>query len=109
MKLKWQSFIVLCALALMTLILISIIGFNTYKKKRLERNPVNNKFIWKRNSLYDSNKSLDSLNECSGLPSWLKERKEMIFSRSLITKGKQLGKGQFGAVFKGRLNQGNAV
>ena len=82
---------------------------NYYKKKRPSQNLANNRFIWKRNSLYDSNKSLDSLNECSGLPSWLKERKEMIFSKSLITKGRQLGKGQFGAVFKGQLNQGNAV
>ena len=109
MKLKWQLVIVLCALALMSIILISIMGLNYYKKKRLKRNTVNNKFIWKLNSLYDSNKSLDSLNECSGLPSWLKERKEMMFSKSLITKGRQLGKGQFGAVFKGQLNQGNAV
>ena len=84
-------------------------GMNYYKKKRPSQNLANNRFIWKRNSLYDSNKSLDSLNECSGLPSWLKERKEMIFSKSLITKGRQLGKGQFGAVFKGQLNQGNAV
>ena len=69
----------------------------------------NHEFVWKQNELYDSRESLDSINESSDLPEWLKDRKEMLFSKNFIIKGKQLGKGQFGTVFKGKLTQGNAV
>ena len=43
------------------------------------------------------------------LPDWLRKRKEMIFPETSVMKGQQLGKGQFGTVFKGALVQGNAV
>ena len=43
------------------------------------------------------------------LPGWLKARKEMVYPQRSIEKGKQLGSGQFGEVFKGRLVQGTAV
>ena len=63
---------------------------------------------WEMNELYDSeengNKDDDSI-----LPSWLRVRKEMIFPQRCIETSQQLGKGQFGSVFKGKLIQGNAV
>ena len=68
---------------------------------------------WESNELYDSKQSLDDEihgdEESSLLPEWLQERKEMIFPKYSITKGQQLGRGQFGSVFKGKLAQGNAV
>ena len=43
------------------------------------------------------------------LPGWLKKKKEIIFLQRSIKKGEMIGSGQFGAVFKGTLNLGNAV
>ena len=43
------------------------------------------------------------------LPNWLQNKKEMIFYQSSVTIGDLLGRGQFGAVFKGRLVQGSSV
>ena len=62
-----------------------------------------------KNDLYNSNESLLTLNESSILPDWLNDRKEMVFPKGSVVKGKQLGEGQFGTVFKGNLQQGNAV
>ena len=42
------------------------------------------------------------------IPKWLQNRKDMIFSESVVLKGQHLGKGQFGYVLKGVLLQGNA-
>ena len=97
------------SLVFIILVLIAIKSFAYLKKMRIKRQATMNEFIWKQNSLYNSDESLDSLNENSGIPSWLKSRKEMLFSDNNIKKGQQLGKGAFGTVFKGQLNQGNAV
>ena len=43
------------------------------------------------------------------LPDWLKERKEMIFPIESIEKYQEIGRGQFGTVFKAKLAQGQAV
>ena len=43
------------------------------------------------------------------LPDWLKKRPEMIYDTSCIEKGKELGHGNFGAVFEGRIRFGNAM
>ena len=45
----------------------------------------------------------------SFLPDWLKERKEMIFPFESIEKYQEIGRGQFGTVFKAKLAQGQAV
>ena len=108
-KLKFKLVMVLSTLGLITFLLISLTSLVYYKKRRFKKRTSANEFIWEKNSLYDSNQSIDSKDEYSELPGWLKDRKEMIFSEDSITKGKQLGKGQFGAVFKGQLSQGNAV
>ena len=49
------------------------------------------------------------MDEISPLPSWLKVKPEMLYHPDCIKKGKKLGQGQFGSVFKGHLVQGNAV
>ena len=65
---------------------------------------------WEKNHIYDDKESLIEENEHeSVLPGWLKERKELIFSQDCVEKGKALGSGQFGAVFKGKFIHGNAV
>ena len=47
--------------------------------------------------------------DTTNLPEWLQKRNEMIFPQCSVEKGEQLGRGQFGAVFKGKLTQGSAV
>ena len=100
---------VLVSLGVPTFVLIVVIGFALLKKMKKTQNQVTNDLVWKDNSLYDSNESLDFLKVPSKLPDWLKDRSEMIFSLDLISMGIQLGKGQFGTVFKGNLKQGNAM
>ena len=64
---------------------------------------------WRENDLYESKQSLAKSEAPSNWPDWLKDKKEMIFLKNSIVKGKLLGKGQFGNVYKGKLHQGNAV
>ena len=64
---------------------------------------------WKENELYESKQSLAKSEAPSCWPEWLKDKKEMVFLKNSIVKGKLLGKGQFGNVYKGKLHQGNAV
>ena len=73
--------------------------------------------IWEDNALYNSTKSLnEETNDfyCFGdedwmLFIWLQNKKDMIFYHSSVIKGDLLGRGQFGAVYKGKLVQGSAV
>ena len=72
--------------------------------------------IWEENALYFSQKSeFEEMKDfCFGeedwmLPIWLQNKKDMIFYQSSVIKGDLLGRGQFGAVFKGKLVQGSAV
>ena len=58
---------------------------------------------------YENNQSLTKSEGPTSLPNWLKDKREMVFLKKCIVKGKLLGKGQFGNVYKGKLHQGNAV
>ena len=71
---------------------------------------------WEENVLYDSSISFseETSDFCSGdedwmLPTWLQNKKEIIFAHSSVIKDDLLGRGQFGEVFKGKLIQGKAV
>ena len=70
---------------------------------------------WEENEFYTSENSKnegfednDFVGDDSRLPTWLKLRKEMIFPKVSIETMHQIGSGQFGAVFKGTFNHGNA-
>ena len=82
-----------------------------WRSKNSRRN-----MTWQENLLYTSTNSVcDEMKDfCFGdedwmLPIWLQNKKEMIFYRSSVIKSDLLGRGQFGAVFKGKLVQGSAV
>ena len=66
---------------------------------------------WEMNELHETDESdTDDNNEDKSiLPKWLTVKPEMIYQPWCIDKGQALGHGQYGTVFKGRLNQGNAV
>ena len=74
----------------------------------LSHNPLAS-IAWKENELYESKQSLAKSEAPSSWPDWLKDKREMVFLKNSIVKGKLLGKGQFGNVYKGKLHQGNAV
>ena len=87
---------------------VSFMGLFTFYKKKTTK-PSTQKIDWIRNELYDSNDSLSAIEGLQTLPDWLIDRKEMLFSSDSIVKGKPIGKGQFGNVYKGKYHQGNAV
>ena len=43
------------------------------------------------------------------LPDWLKTRSDLIYDSSCVEKGKELGHGNFGSVFEGKIRFGNAM
>ena len=76
--------------------------------QNLSNNPLQS-IAWKENELYESKQSLAKSEAPPSWPDWLKDKKEMVFLKNSIVKGKLLGKEQFGNVYKGKLQQGNAV
>ena len=74
----------------------------------ISKNPLQS-IAWKENELYESKQSLAQSEGSTSWPNWLKDKREMVFLKNSIVKGKLLGKGQFGNVYKGKLHQGNAV
>ena len=63
----------------------------------------------KNNDLYYSLQVENKIGKEISLPDWLSSRKEIIFPRSSIEKHQELGSGQYGSVYKGKLLQGNAM
>ena len=43
------------------------------------------------------------------LPKWLQEKKDMIYPQNCIQTGQEVGHGQFGTVFKGKIVLGKSV
>ena len=105
----FKLFIAVGFLGLITFAFVGVLKLACSKLKIRKQNANDDDVVWQKNSISDNNRSSNTLDDASGMPDWLKDRSGMIFSRNCITKGKQLGQGQFGTVFKGKLNQGNAV
>ena len=105
----FKLFIAVGFLGLITFAFVGVLKLACSKLKIGKQNVIGDDVDRQKNSISDNSRSFDSLNDASEMPDWLKDRSEMIFSGNCIAKGKQLGKGQFGIVFKGKLNQGNAV
>ena len=62
------------------------------------------------NSLWSKSENAFEIGDKDSLlPDWLMERKEMIFPIESIEKYQEIGRGQFGIVFKAKLAQGQAV
>ena len=97
--------VVTASLVLLVILVITTSLYCLQKKKRTTPPAM----TWEVNDLYISQSSDDGSHTEPILPDWLKERKEMLFHSSCITKSEILGSGQYGFVYKGRLVQGKAV
>ena len=64
---------------------------------------------WEDNCIYDSDSIEGNMPRDLFLPEWLREKREIIFPHEAVEKIHQLGSGQYGAVFKGKLLQGKAM
>ena len=74
-----------------------------------KRNTICRKMTWEDNPNYSESTSANEEDGNSFLPNWLIERNEMIYDTTCIEKGQELGHGNFGTVFEGRIRLGNAV
>ena len=104
-----ELIIAVSTISMIALLVIVILAI--WYCKRLAKNKKNSTPVtWEKNSNYDYQENLhQGLQKESILPDWLEEKKEMIFPPECIKKGKRIGQGQFGSVFKGVFTQGNAV
>ena len=100
---------------LLFLSMISAAAGLLWKRSVLKKKQARRNMKWEENDFYTSENSKDEgfevndfVGDDSRLPMWLKLRKEMIFPKESIEKMQQIGSGQFGAVFKGTFNPGNA-
>ena len=78
-----------------------------YYKRKTSYNNIGGE--WAENPNYSESNSFIEENEDQILPNWLLERNEMIYDTNCIEKGRQLGHGNYGAVFEGKIRLGNAV
>ena len=108
---KLKKILTIMSPGIIILLLIGI--FCTFKKRSNNEKtiikPKVTEIEMRSNDLYRRDETLKSFDRKSNLPEWLEQRKEVIFPKNSIVKGKQLGEGQFGTVFEGKLFQGNAV
>ena len=106
----WTSKVIFISISVGVIIFVFTVAcvFANWDKNK-KTNSSTQEIVWKRNDLYDSKDSLPIMDGLSNLPDWLNDRKEMVFSENSIIKGKPIGKGQFGNVFKGTFCHGNAV
>ena len=73
-------------------------------KKRMEYNCRSN---GERSNVVNDEEN--SLLSTTYLPSWLNDRRGVVFAREDIEKKEELGNGQYGVVYRGIYSQGNAL
>ena len=89
-------------------VLVSIAGF--YFCKKCGENRV--LLIRRQNHDRSNHEQQQEVESCmetfQHLPDWLKDHQEMLFAREHIIRKEELGRGQYGVVYKGSLSQGKA-
>ena len=64
---------------------------------------------WENNSLYHSDEEDGSMSQKEVIPNWLENRSDMTYPQEAVHLDVQLGSGQFGSVYKGKLVQARSV
>ena len=92
------------------LLLAGCVGAFLWRHRKRKKYKLSD-MTWEMNELYETDESdTEETNEdTSLLPKWLRVKPDMIYQPWCVDKGQALGYGQYGTVFKGKLNQGNAV
>ena len=84
-----------------TILIVTVFVISLYYVKRKS---VNSSCIEeKSNDLYYSLQVENKIGKQINLPEWLRNRKEIIFPQNSIEKYQELGSGQYGSVYKGKL------
>ena len=111
--------LVVLAIIFLFLLIVGITLVIRYHKKRSKRYKQTGLDVWKispstteMNPLYhtdESDNEEENNNKEAIIPKWLTKKPEMIYQPQCIEQGQVLGHGQYGTVYKGKLNQGHAV
>ena len=91
------------AIVIVVTVLFSTFSIVYYYKTR------NGKMKWEDNPNYSDSTCANEDDGNPILPNWLLGRNEMIYDTRCIEKGQQIGHGNFGTVFEGKIRLGNAV
>ena len=112
------SLVIVVSVVVIGVLLVTILLFIRYKSYKsvagssiiaLKKHP-NGRWIENPDfvsSVHSS--SHPTLEEDMMLPEWMRAKEEMIYNMSCITKGKELGHGQFGTVFQAQIRLKNMV
>ena len=64
---------------------------------------------WENNSMYQNDEEEERMSKKELIPNWLENRADMIYPQEAVHLDVQLGSGQFGSVYKGKLVQSRSV
>ena len=96
--------IMLIIIFLMVAIFGFIVSVYCYKKR------ANRKICtWENKSMYQGGEEGEGMSLKHVIPSWLGNRSDMIYPQEAVHLDDQLGSGQFGSVYKGKLVQSRSV
>ena len=64
---------------------------------------------WEKNSMNQNDEEEERMSKKELIPNWLENRADMIYPQEAVHLDVQLGSGQFGSVYKGKLVQSRSV
>ena len=108
----WSWFAIMLSAFLLVALNVLICLICWLRKKHNDEIP---KMTWATNSLYVSSESVNDIGKgvnqypADILPEWLTSKKHMIYSQTSVEKECEIGHGEYGTVFKGKLKLGASV
>ena len=64
---------------------------------------------WENNSMYQNDEEEERMGKKELIPNWLENHSDMIYPQEAVHLDVELGSGQFGSVYKGKLVQSRSV
>ena len=104
-EISWSSIVALGVISFLVILSVVIGCFILKKKTKRGRR----KHVSEKTELNTKTSEEDYEEEITMIPSWLKNKENMIFHPNCIKRDTLLGTGNYGSVYKGKLLQGNAV
>ena len=78
-----------------------------FYKKRVQYNICT--MPWENKIMYHSGEEEEEMRQKDLIPTWLANRSDMVYPQEAVHLDDQLGSGQFGSVYKGKLVQSRSV